>query len=347
MKNLIPFLLVLAFWSACTKSDELVIPSSGPLEWRAYSVTTSAASEITTFTATSGGTIGSSGGGNSTSERGICYNTSPNPTTSNIKIANGSGAGTFVCVMYSLSANTLYYVRSYAIKSGVTTYGNQVTFTTYANPGTVTDIDGNVYGAINIGGKIWMIENLKTTHYRDGTLIPEVADSLTWYALTTGASCNYQNSAANLAIYGRLYNWYAGTDSHNLAPAGWHVPTAAEYTTLANYLGGDNVAGGKVKESGLSHWNTPNQGATNSSAFTAIPGGARFVTVCGSGCTPAFYSHLGTEANWWTSSTASDPNSALSRSADNNSILFYRSGFLGGIGYYDKRTGYSVRCVKD
>lgn len=347
MKNLILFLMPFLFLYACNKTDELATPLSDPVEWRAYSVTTSAASEITSFTATSGGTIGSSGGGSSVSERGICYNTSPNPTTSNVKIPAGSGAGTFVCVMTGLTGATQYYVRAYAIKSGVTTYGNQITFSTYANPGTVTDYDGNVYQTINIGGQIWMMENLKTTHYQDGTLIPEVPDSLAWYALATGASCSYQNSAQHLTTYGRLYNWYAATDAHNIAPTGWHVPTAAEYTALANYLGTENVAGGKVKESGLSHWNAPNTGATNSSLFTALPGGARFVTNCPN-CTPAYFSHLGIEGNWWTSSTSSsDPNNALSRSADHTSTRFYRSSYVAGIGYYDKRTGYSIRCVKN
>jgi uncharacterized protein (TIGR02145 family) len=348
MKNLISLFLVFLFLSACDQSDELATPFSGPIEYRAYSVTTTPASEITSFTATSGGTIGSSGGGNATSERGICYNTSPNPTTSNFKIANGSGAGTFVCVMYGLSSNTLYYIRAYAIKSGVTTYGNQVTCTTYPNPGTVTDVDGNVYNTINIGGQIWMMENLKTTHYQDGTVIPDVADSLAWYALSTGASCSYQNNASNSSIYGRLYNWFAATDAHNLAPAGWHVPNATEYTALVNYLGGENAAGGKAKETGLSHWTSPNLGATNSSSFTALPGGARFVTLCSSGCTPAFFTSLGTEANWWTTTpSTSNPNNALFRTVDNTSTRFYRSAFVGGIGYYDKRTGYSIRCLKD
>ncbi|HJW30298.1 MAG TPA: fibrobacter succinogenes major paralogous domain-containing protein [Saprospiraceae bacterium] len=348
MKNNSFLLALLVIMIACAKNDEVVTPDAGTLEWRSYSVSTTPATEVTSFTATSGGTIGSSGGGNSTSERGICYNTAPNPTISNYKIANGSGAGTYVCVMTGLAGNTLYYIRAYAIKSGVTTYGNQVTVTTYADPGSVTDYDGNVYSTINIGGQIWMLQNLRTTHYQDGTLIPEVPDSLEWYGLSSGASCFYQNSATNLATYGRLYNWYAATDTHNLAPAGWHVPSAAEWTTLSNYLSGDNTAGGRVKESGYSHWNTPNSGATNSSMFTALPGGARFVTVCSSGCVPAYYGHLLIEANWWTTSTStSNPDNALSRSADNTSTRFYRSAFLGGIGYYDKRTGYSIRCVKN
>lgn len=348
MKNLTPFLILFLFLAACDKTNELATPSSDQLEWRAYSVTTNPASDITSFTATSGGTIGSSGGGNSTSERGICYNTAPNPTTADFKITNGAGSGTYVCVMYGLVSSTLYYIRAYAIKNGVTTYGNQVTCTTYANPGTVTDYDGNVYQTINIGGQIWMMENLKTTHYQDGTVIPDVADSLAWYALSTGASCSYQNSAANLATYGRLYNWYAATDAHNLAPAGWHVPSAAEWNVVINYLGGDNVAGGKAKETGYSHWNSPNTGATNSSSFTGLPGGERFVTLCSEGCTPAFFSHLNTEGTWWTTSTSiGDPNTAFSKSVDNNSTRFYRSSFLGGIGYYDKRTGYSIRCIKD
>lgn len=346
MKNLAPLFLVLFFLFACNKNDEIITPSSDTIDWRAYSVTTTPASEITSFTATSGGTIGSSGGGNSTSERGICYNTSPYPTISNFKIASGAGAGTFTCVMPGLSSNTLYYVRAYAIKSGVTTYGNQVTFTTYANPGTVTDIDGNVYQTINIGGQIWMAENLKTTHYRDGAEIPLVPGDLDWFNQTSGAYCLYNNDSGVAATYGKLYNWYAATDAHNIAPAGYHVPTLAEWDVLRNYLGGLNVAGGKAKESGLTHWITPNTGATNSSGFNSIPGGARFVNLAyPSQGSPAFFSGLNYYSDWWTTTTSGS--NAQFVETNYNTTEMYRSVFIGSTGYYDKRTGYAIRCIKD
>src|SRR5664280_2706679 len=150
-------------------------------------------------------------------------------------------------------------------------------FNTGLTYGTMTDQDGNIYKTITIGTQTWMAENLRTTKYRDSTEIPNVTDNTAWDALTTGAYCNYNNttSADTIATYGRLYNWYAATDSRNIAPAGWHVPTDAEWTTLTTYLGGESVAGGKMKETGITHWISPNTGATNESGFSALPSGMR------------------------------------------------------------------------
>jgi uncharacterized protein (TIGR02145 family) len=149
--------------------------------------------------------------------------------------------------------------------------------------GTMTDQDGNEYKTIVIGTQTWMAENLRTTKYRDGTAIPNITDKTAWEALTTGAYCNYNNttSADTIATYGRLYNWYAATDSRNIAPAGWHVPTDAEWETLIYYLGGFRVAGGKMKETGTTHWISPNTGATNESGFTALPSGLRLGYIYG------------------------------------------------------------------
>jgi uncharacterized protein (TIGR02145 family) len=143
--------------------------------------------------------------------------------------------------------------------------------------GTMTDQDGNEYKTIVIGTQTWMAENLRTTKYRDGSAIPNITEITAWGNLTTGAYCNYNNttSADTIATYGRLYNWYAVTDSRNIAPEGWHVPTDAEWTTLVTYLGDFRVAGGKMKETGTTHWITPNEGATNESGFTALPSGDR------------------------------------------------------------------------
>jgi uncharacterized protein (TIGR02145 family) len=116
--------------------------------------------------------------------------------------------------------------------------------------GPVTDYDGNVYNTVTIGTQTWMTEDLRVTHYRNGDLIPNVAETAAWNNLTTGAYCNYDNDKRNSATYGRLYNWYAVISGANLAPSGWHVPTDAEWTTLTTYLGGEGVAGGKLKESG-------------------------------------------------------------------------------------------------
>lgn len=150
---------------------------------------------------------------------------------------------------------------------------------------TVTDIDGNGYNTVTIGTQIWMKENLKTTKFRESTVIPNVTNTNSWRNLTTSAYCDYDNSIVNSAIYGKIYNWYAATDAHKICPMGWHVPSDAEWNVLAKYLDNsvDTTAigwlgtdiGGKLKETGTTYWTTPNTGATNISGFTALPGGYR------------------------------------------------------------------------
>ena len=153
----------------------------------------------------------------------------------------------------------------------------------------LTDIDGNAYKAIKIGNQVWMYENLKTTKLNDGTAIPLVTTSAAWGNLTTPGYCWYNNDeASNKNVYGALYNWYT-INTGKLCPAGWHVPTVAEWTTLTTFLGGESVAGGKLKETGIAHWKSPNTGASNETGFTALPGGFRdfdgvFAQIYNSGC---------------------------------------------------------------
>jgi len=199
------------------------------------------------------------------------------------------------------------------------------------NENTVTDIDGNVYHTVRIGTQVWMVENLKTSHYRDGTPIPNITDAEAWENLKSGAYCDYNNDAKNSDTYGRLYNWYAATDSHNIAPFGFHVPSDEEWTTLIDYLGGREVAGGKLKETGTSHWESPNIMATNTSGFTALSGGYR---------TPVgkFYD-IGTRGFWWCS-TQYDSGFAY--------VLDMGSTFSNaGSHARFKRGGFSVRCLRD
>jgi len=139
------------------------------------------------------------------------------------------------------------------------------------NNNTETDYDGNVYHTVTIGTQIWMVENLKTTHYRNGDPIPNVPDNTQWSNLTTSAYCNYNNDANNAKTYGLLYNWYAAINSLNICPVGWHVPSANEWKKLETYMGGVGVAGGKMKEAGTTHWISPNTKAGNSSGFSGLP----------------------------------------------------------------------------
>lgn len=211
------------------------------------------------------------------------------------------------------------------------------------NPGgsTVTDIDGNVYSTVIIGNQEWMQENLKTTHYKNGVLIPTSLNDSSWTNTTVGAYSFYNNSSSNNIVYGNLYNWYAVADPNGLCPTGWHVPADWEWNTLVKYLDSsadttcmdcnqNTLAGGALKEIGLSHWASPNTGATNSSGFSGLAGGIRDVD--------GTYYQKDSVGIWWCSNAAA--NYAYQR------VLFnYSSGVQRTYG--DKPYGFSVRCVKD
>jgi uncharacterized protein (TIGR02145 family) len=249
---------------------------------------------ITSSFATIGGSI-TYDGGSPITESGLVYSNSPNPTITNSKIINTTAKNDFLMTISSLSPLTTYYVRTYAINSQGVSYGNQVTFKTTAqtiNSGSVSDIDGNVYKTINIGNQVWMAENLKTTKYNNGAIIPNITDSLIWGNLTSGAFCWFNNSISNKSIYGGLYNYYA-VNTGNLCPIGWHVPSDLEWESLISFLGGTSIAGGKMKEVGTLNWLAPNVGATNSSGFTGKPDVRRSNLV--------FSSNYKTSCMWWSS----------------------------------------------
>ncbi len=196
---------------------------------------------------------------------------------------------------------------------------------------TVTDIDGNVYQTVTIGTQVWMAENLRTTRYRDSMAIPNVSNDITWNNLTTGAYCDLENESMNSDTYGKLYNWYAVHSVHKLSMEGWHVPTDEDWQILSDYLGGDSIAGGKLKETGVSHWKSPNTGATNESKFNARPGGYRGVN--------GTFTDMKVYGNWW---SATDENSALAWGR----YLYYDNSIFGR-GHGKKSFGFSIRCVKD
>jgi uncharacterized protein (TIGR02145 family) len=196
---------------------------------------------------------------------------------------------------------------------------------------TVTDIDGNEYATVTIGNQVWMASELKTTKYKDGTSIAVVTDNTLWAGLTTGALCEFNNTGANSATYGKLYNWYAIADPRGICPVGWHVPAKAEWESFDNALGGASVAGGKIKETGTTHWLSPNTGATNESGFTALGGGYRNYQ--------GVFKDFNYIVGYW-SSTQSDATFAYHRSAwaSNASVDTYA---------VNKKTGFNVRCIQD
>lgn len=219
-------------------------------------VTTSPVRTIGKTSAICGGIV-SDNGGITMSSSGVVWSTNPNPTVAlSTKTNDGNVKGVFTSNMSSLLPDTIYYVRAYSTYNTGTYYGDEISFTTatifFAGNG-VTDICGNSYQSIVIDNQEWMKKNLDVCKYRNGDIIPQVQDATEWENLTTGAWCYYNNDSANGSIYGKLYNWYAVNDSRGLAPAGWHVPSFEEWTTLDNVLGG--------------------AGANNKSSFSALPGG--------------------------------------------------------------------------
>jgi uncharacterized protein (TIGR02145 family) len=311
----------------------------------------------TNSTAVSGGNITNNGGSLVTS-RGVCWSTSPNPTTANNVTTNGSGTGSFTSTLTGLTANTTYYVRAYAINSAGTAYGNQLSFVSstgggtgiVSNPGPGVTYNGYNYPTIILGnGQEWMGHNLRTTQYNDGTAIPLVTDPNQWAAnynnsTTLPMMCWYNNDQTTYTAnnFGALYNWYAvnplTNGNKNVCPAGWHVPTDAEWSTFINYLdpnaaGGNNpnTAGGKMKSTGKQYWQSPNTDATNESGFSGLPGGGLGVD--------GTFSYFGYYGYWW-SSTENVTLSAWSRG------LFYFNGSAGR-GDYGKAGGFSVRCLRD
>jgi uncharacterized protein (TIGR02145 family) len=293
-------------------------------------VVTTPVSSITQTTAIGGGNI-ISDGGSAITARGVCWSTNNTPTIIDSKTIDGTGSGSFTSPLTGLTGNTAYYIRAYATNGEGTGYGRAILFTTQQVAGdTVTDNDGNIYHIVTIGTQVWMIENLKTTTFNDGVAIPNVTNTTAWFNLTTSAYCWYNNDATtNKTTYGALYNWYA-VNSGKLCPVGWHVPTDAEWTVLSTYLGGESVAGGKLKETGTIHWLSPNFGADNSTGFTAVPGGRRVPT----------FVEIGSMCYFW-AATALDSGNALSRQLF--SVDAYCNSGMPGI----KTAGQSVRCIKD
>jgi uncharacterized protein (TIGR02145 family) len=229
--------------------------------------------------------------------------------------------------------NTVYYVRAYATNSLGTAYGDQLTYTQQE---PVLDNDGNAYSVVTIGTQIWMGENLQTTTLDDGTAIEKVPTGSEWAVIEAPAYCWYNNTESEYRpVYGALYNWYA-VNTGKLCPVGWHVPAAEEYTILVNYLGGDQVAGGPLKEAGVAHWYAPNSGATNGSGFTALPGGGRY-NVQSQGGTFSDINYFG---YFWSATAGTGTSTAYSFDLGFDRRTVTRSE-------YSINDGGAVRCIKD
>lgn len=204
--------------------------------------------------------------------------------------------------------------------------------TPHAGNNIVKDVDGNIYHTVTIGTQVWMVENLKTTRYNDGTVIPLVSDDTVWASQTAPALCWYNNDSVDYAkTYGAIYNYYAvdigSNGGRNVCPDGWHVPNASDWNRLFTYLGGEYFAGGKLKDTGTTHWVAPNYGATNETGFTALPGGGRDYD--------GRYYGIGEYDGWWSS-----PESGAFRSLASARAWVY-------VAQCPQNNGFSVRCIKD
>ncbi len=219
--------------------------------------------------------------------------------------------------------------------------GNNTNNVTYTQGPNVSDFDGNVYPSVTNCNQTWTAKNLNVSHYRNGDVIPQVTDSAQWANLTTGAWCYYNNDPAMGVVYGKLYNWYAVNDSRGLAPTGWHVPTDGEWNKLVKCIDNNtdtstvgwqnSTAGGAMKETGTTHWITPNTGATNSSGYYGLPGGIRSEN--------GQYNLISNRGYWWTS-TETNATDAWYRPLHNFTTDIPRN-------YSYKRCGFSLRLVKD
>lgn len=313
--------------SSCKKDPINLIPT----------ITTLATTNITSSSSSSGGEVISDGGASITS-RGVCWNTTQNPTIANFKTTDGIGIESFFSSLIDLTSNTTYFLRSYATNSIGTGYGNEFSFKTSK---VVTDIDGNVYNTVTIGKQVWMVENLKVTRYRNGNSIPNVMNTSTWRNLTTGAYCDYYNDPAIGNKYGKLYNWYSVKDSRNIAPTGWHVPSDAEWTTLELYVSANlGISGSEAKAlSSKLDWTSStginvvgnDLSRNNNSGFMALPSG--FLDIDGS-----FYL-IGNGGYWWCSNERSTKDTWV-RYINYNLSNVKRT-------YFENYAGISVRCIMD
>jgi uncharacterized protein (TIGR02145 family) len=316
-------------------------------------VTTTPITNITTSTASSGGNIASDGGASVTA-RGVCWSILPNPTIAGNKTIDGSGTGLFTSSITGLAFNTLYYVRAYATNSVGTAYGNELSFTAINQPcpGIPTVVyGGKTYNTVQIGTQCWLRENLNI-----GSMIGGMSDQTNNSIIEKYC---WNDLESNCDVYGGLYQWAEAVQYLNgasnttswsppptgnvqgICPAGWHVPSDAEWCTITIYLdstvycdsihdSGSNV-GSKMKETGTTHWAPPNAGATNESGFTAMPGCMR-----GGSANPFLY---GTDtAHFWSSSQDYADHSW-------KRYLDYRETVSRNSNY--KTNGFSVRCLKD
>jgi uncharacterized protein (TIGR02145 family) len=317
--RLMLFVLISINLITCKKDDNILLPS----------VKTYSPLYISSTAATIGCIVESDGGSNQIN-CGIYISNLQNPETTGSKFQIGNDTGTFLGQITGFLPGSEYFVKAYADNEKGESLGDQVTFTT---PATITDIDNNIYETVKIGNQQWMTENLKTTKYSNGDLIGTTTPAT--LDISNESSPKYQwvydSFESNADIYGRLYTGYVVTDSRGLCPTGWHVPSDAELTALITGLGGESIAGSKLKEAGTTHWSSMDYEATNESLFSFLPAGNRE--------NAGIFRDIGVGGFLW-SSTVFDIT---------NGWYFHVAGGTSQVGRIgaEKGAGFSVRCIKD
>lgn len=260
---------------------------------------------------------------NSVINRGFCISATPNPTTASIITKVPGGSGTLATSITGLMPGTTYYIRAFAVTAAGIAYSDNLKVTT-----DVVDIDGNIYKTVNIGNSVWLVQNLKVTHFRNGEPIDYLTREDDWRYLS--GYCDYNFDSLLGDTYGHLYNFAAISDTRNICPAGWRLPKGDDWREIFWLPGLTNTATGAMKEAGTDHWISPNVGATNQTGFTGLPAGIRNNL--------GFYS-LGTSTIYW-----SDPSEIYTTTLLNNveTVAGTMNGLRDGTGMM----GCSVRCVK-
>lgn len=261
---------------------------------------------------------------------GICWSTNPHPSLNDLYIACNPDTGNFTIKLDKLSPGTVYFVRAFAEMRNDTLFGEEKAFYTHKK-NSIMDVDSNFYNIVQIGEQVWLAEDLKTTRFNDGELIPLVPGHSVWVGISTPAYCWYGNDSVKFSFpRGKLYNWYA-VSTGKICPIGWHVPSNQEWTALSRFLGGDSIAGGKLKTPGTIFWRIPNKGATNSTGFSSFPGGYRN----GSG----IFLYGTIFNNWWSSDEITSEAASGWYVYHAETVLYHQITL--------KMFGYSVRCIKN
>ena len=266
---------------------------------------------------------------------GVCWSTSPSPTISNSKANNSNGANSFSSKIFNLIPNTTYYIRSFASNAIGISYGPQQTLVLYFNsPGPSTsDGSGNTYSTVRIGDQTWISKNLVTNRYQNGQSIPNITNGTQWTNSTSGAYCSFNNDINSSTSYGHLYNYFAVTESRNICPVGYHVPSKQEWETLISFIEGSSN-GPLLKEAGTTYWSIAN--GNNLSGFNARSGSWRSQDA-------GFYYSLRTGGAYFWSSTKDNTKYPWIFFIGTDTPVAKTSQDP----YFETAAGASVRCLKN